>query len=146
MSFVPVDILDQPASVGTTEVVVPTEALQKLFVMQRQLMKQLNVATNEDITRPLEDTRIIETLVHMGAEVTETLQPLVTTTKPWKQKPDPVQLLIDTKEELVDVLFFWLEAAIQFGLSVDDVMTIYSAKYQKLQGRLASVGELRKTG
>jgi hypothetical protein len=114
------------------------DRLDELLTKQRELMRVLGVDEPTDfITSPLYK----DVLIMMGGEVQEALEPLCLSTKPWKVRP-MAELREHAVEELIDVLFFWLEAANLVGLTSDQIKQRYDEKWsrnlQRAAGRLTS--------
>ena len=104
--------------------------LQDLFEMQSKLMELLGVDSGIGYNTPL----FKDILICMAGETHEALAHLANSTKPWKQKEYDIEA--EVKEEVVDVLFFLLEAWLIAGWKAEELFEGYEKKYQKNIKRL----------
>lgn len=102
--------------------------LGDLMARQRKLMTVLGIEPGP-VPEIMLSLTFKDVLIMMGGEVFETLEPLTLHTKPWKHGELDMQRE-HVLEELVDVLFFLLEAFELAGLSAKDVETRYENKRQ----------------
>lgn len=99
--------------------------LDKLSELQRTLMHVLDVPHVEGLPFWLQPA-FRESMIGVAQEALETHEAAGAMTKPWKSPT-----VEHVKEELVDVLFYWLEGVIVSGMQFSEIETIYLAKYVK---------------
>lgn len=98
------------------------DSLTEIFDRQSELMKKLGVK------RDLSESNVKDIIACAQVELSEAMAPLLNATKPWK--PQAVRWE-EVREELVDVLFFLVEAYIVLGMTPSDVLVDYVAKWTK---------------
>lgn len=104
---------------------------------QKDLQVALGVTPNpiDIMTEPL----FKDVLIMMAGEVQETLACLLTATKPWKA--GTIDNREHLEEELIDVLFFFLEACNLAGLTAEKIQEKYDAKRKRNLERLKESGK-----
>lgn len=95
------------------------DSLEQMFVFQKGLMKRLGVFYSADTVRTL--------FTAITVEMAEVIQEL--NWKPWKKTQKKVASG-KVLEELVDVLFFYLELCIVLGFSHRDIFEAYKRKLE----------------
>lgn len=113
-------------------------SLTSLMLRQRELMNVLGIPSGP-VPDILTSALYKDVLIMMAGEVQEALEPLTLTTKPWKQAV-PEKLRADATEELVDTLFFFLEAVELAGLTASQIDALYEHKRRKNLVRKAGAG------
>lgn len=108
--------------------------LDKFLQAQHQLMTLLETKT--DVVDPLSSPLFKDVLIMMAGEVHEALAELTTDTKPWKQGIPPEDRRNRVTGEVVDVMFFLLEAFVLLGFNGQDVWDLYQAKLLRNVERL----------
>jgi len=108
---------------------------------QKDLQVALGVTPNpvDVMTEPI----FKDVLIMMAGEVQETLACLLTGTKPWKS--GTIDNREHLEEELIDVLFFFLEACNLAGLTAEKIQEKYDAKRKRNLERLAGAGTPKLT-
>ena len=104
-------------------------SLDELVYRQAQLMDMLGISTQpvaDILTAPL----FKDVLINMAGEAHEALEPLAAGTKPWKNDREGVRAHVI--EEVVDVLFFVLEACILAGMGAKDIERAYLRKWNHI--------------
>lgn len=99
--------------------------LSAIFDLQRDLMGACGL---HNLPR---DFALLLTAQNLSQEVSEAVRPLGAASKPWLLSQEgefPPLPLADMKEEWIDILFFWVQGAIQMGMTAEDVRTAYIAK------------------
>lgn len=99
--------------------------LENLADFQRTLMNVLDVPHVEGLPFYLQPA-FREAMIGVAQEALETHEAAGAMTKPWKAATED-----DVKEELIDVLFYWLEGVVVSGLTFKEIETIYLGKYFK---------------
>lgn len=99
--------------------------IDQLTEFQSKLMEVLDVPHTEGLPFYLQPS-FREAMIGCAQEALETHEAAGAMTKPWKSTS-----VEDVKEELIDVLFYWLEAVVISGLSPKEIESIYLAKYLK---------------
>lgn len=99
--------------------------LDKLSELQRTLMKVLDVPHVEGLPFWLQPA-FREAMIGIAQEALETHEAAGAMTKPWKSPT-----VDHVKEELVDVLFYWLEGVVVSGMTFSEIEAIYLDKYVK---------------
>ena len=113
-----------------------TPTLAKLMEDQRELMNVLGIApgpVNDVLTSPLYK----DVVIMLMSECIEVLNPITTSTKPWKQI-DPNILREEALEETIDLLFFILELFELTGIKASEIAQRYEDKRQKNFKRASS--------
>lgn len=102
--------------------------LEALLNLQRGLMLSLGF-TEPLQTDIMSDPVFKDVLIMLAGEVQEALAPITVSTKPWKQVNPDIRRA-DCIDEVVDCLFFLLEAFLLIGLTPDEIMTRYIDKWK----------------
>ncbi len=97
----------------------------RLSELQSKLMQVLDVPHVEGLPFYLQPS-FREAMIGAAQEALETHEAAGAMTKPWKSATEA-----DVKEELIDVLFYWLEAVIVSGMTQREIEAIYLEKYYK---------------
>jgi len=100
----------------------PTD-LEVIFNLQRLLMSACGI---EDLPPDLAFWITSDALVGEANEAAENFRDL---TKPWKR--NPVADIPALKEEVIDQLFFVVQAAILLGMTSEEFVALYKAKNTK---------------
>lgn len=106
-----------------SEIEFNPDQLSRLFDMQRLLMNECganNVA---------KDFGFLLTAVNLIGEVVEATEQFGDATKIWKVRDGLVLDFKHIKEEWIDILFFWMQGAIQLGLTSEDTIRMYIDKH-----------------
>ncbi len=96
--------------------------LTQIFDLQRDLM---GLCMLDDMPK---DVSFMLTAQNAIGEIVETIEGFGNATKPWKRADGLTLDISHMREEWVDVLFFWVQGAIQLGMSSEDVRTEYITK------------------
>ncbi len=99
--------------------------LSSIFDLQRDLMEACETG------RLPRDYGFMLTAHNLVQEVGEALRPYGNATQPGKQEDELALPLTDMQEEWVDILFFWVQGAIQLGMTGNDVYDKYVEKNVK---------------
>lgn len=109
--------------------------ITRLLELQRQLMKVLYIEPDGD--KPYYKEQLFrDAAVGMAKEALEVHEAAGQSDKPWKSFMEE-----DVREEMIDVLFYWLEAVAIAGYSDRDIEQAYYEKFQKNLKRI-----IRSTG
>ncbi len=109
-------------------------SLYRLMDQQSRLMNLLGVG--RPVLGVLDGNLVRDTLVQLAGEAHEAIDPLMVTTKPWKQGVDQAQVLAEVSDEVTDVFFFLLEVWLQLGWTPETVVAWYQQKYERNLKRL----------
>ncbi len=109
-------------------------SLYSLMEKQSRLMNLLGVG--RPVLGVLDGNLVRDTLIQLAGEAHEAIDPLMVTTKPWKQGADQAQILAEVSDEVTDVLFFLLEVWLQLGWTAETVVAWYQQKYERNLKRL----------
>lgn len=101
--------------------------MEELLLKQRKLMKALQIDVDES---HFGDSRFHNAATGLILEAAEVLETLNDPSKPWKQITE-AEAVSQFKNELIDVLFYFLELAVLQSMSWKDIQDTYSAKYRK---------------
>lgn len=112
---------------------VKADHLDELLTRQRELMQRLGLDTTPVTT--LDSPLLLEGLVMLAGEVSEALDPLLVRSKPWKQV-DSARQRQQVEEEVIDILFFWLEVATLLGWDSLEIRRRYLDKWKRNLQRL----------
>lgn len=112
---------------------VKADHLDELLTRQRELMQRLGLDTTPVTT--LDSPLLLEGLVMLAGEVSEALDPLLVRSKPWKQV-DSTRQRQQVEEEVIDILFFWLEVATLLGWDSLEIRRRYLDKWKRNLQRL----------
>lgn len=115
------------------------DILDKIFLMQSQLMDMLGMSDARD-TGDIYRGDILVAVMGMASEAGEVLSEVNVLTRPWAKKPDD-EARQALAEEAVDVLFFFTELMILLGLTPEDVLQLYTEKWEKNRERFRQAKE-----
>lgn len=101
------------------------DSLELMLRHQSELMELLEVGAEMP---PLQNPHSLGAVLGIIDEGTEVMQELVKIVKPWNEELSEEKKLDNAKEELIDVLFFLLEAFILFGMDSTEILEFYKAK------------------
>lgn len=119
--------------------------LNLLFVAQQLLMDRLDIPRGKV---PITSTLFKDVLLNLMGEANEAVQPLAVGTKPWKQGAALEELEAHVEEEVIDVLFFLLEALILRGITPDQLLRRYFSKWLEVNRRIegkSAISQARST-
>lgn len=109
------------------------DILGQIFYKQSELMGMLGMSDARD-TGDIYRGDILVAAMGMASESGEVLSEVNVLTRPWAKKPDN-EARQALAEEAVDVLFFFTELMILLGLTPDDVLRLYTEKWEKNRER-----------
>ena len=106
--------------------------LNKLLKWQTVFMSIVGMETEPATTKKSDALKTA--VLGLVSESGEVASEINLDTRPWKDGTD----FTDIKEEVIDVLFFWLETCVTLGMTEDEIIEIYRHKFAKNMARIAS--------
>lgn len=106
------------------------DELSDIFSKQAELMLMLGGDPNvaPDLTTDEEFKHICLMLI---SEVSEVVNPLLVSTKPWKQSTPVSERIAESRDEIVDVFFLFIEMCLRAGISSQQLVEMYNRKWSR---------------
>lgn len=115
------------------------DSLETVFDMQEQLMLVLGADPRPapDLTN---DADFLKICLMLEGELSEVMAPLLVSSKPWKRARPVDERVTESRDEIVDVFFFFIELCLRAGISADELMRRYHEKWLRNIERASTAG------
>lgn len=104
--------------------------LGEYLVYQRQLMDILDIESTP-VQNWHTSALLKDMLVCLAGEAHEAIDPINTSTKPWKSVREESAIKDEVEKEVIDIFFFYLEVMLIMGIDGKKLHSLYMSKFNK---------------